>query len=440
MKNIYLSLVIFFIFTACQNKQENIKTNDLSHHLNNFSYQKNQIQKLENSFKDIVKSKNIILLKEYKKFYKENTSYFINGKNKVKYLNKAIKKLENKKNLRKKLNKDKSITSYKELAKQGNIKAQRYLVDFYKYSNTKESLKWLEILVKNNDIKSMKDYASANIYMIKPVQKQDIKKAVKVYEKLAILGELSSIMNLANIYEYSYHKKYIKQDKQKALKYYEEASNKNYINAQKKLLKIYLCKQCKPNRYDLKKANSLKKVLEINILQLREQKINVKKKNIIRNQKIKKSKKIKKTINRVKLKKEFKVKKTKALKMFHQIKCYDNDVAQASFSKECEKKVSHILRKYKKIEKINIIAVIAEDDNVLFNKLNKTSMTGIPLRIRNKIQNYLLKGLAKQRVIETSWYFQKTLKDYSKVIFANYYVHSKRKNKGVLIDFFAFQK
>ena len=272
MKNIYLISFIFFIFTACQNKQENIKTNDLSHHLNNFSYQKNQIQKLENTFKDIVKSKNIILLKEYKKFYKENTSYFINGKNKVKNLNKAIKKLENKKNLRKKLNKDKSIKSYKELAKQGNIKAQRYLVDFYKYSNTKESLKWLEILVKNNDIKSMKDYASANIYMIKPVQKQDIKKALKVYEKLAHFGELSSIMNLANLYEYNYHKKYIKQDKQKALKYYEKASNKNYINAQKKLLKIYLCKECKPNRYDLKKANSLKKVLERNILQLREQK------------------------------------------------------------------------------------------------------------------------------------------------------------------------
>ena len=344
MKNIYLSLVILFIFTACQNKQENIKTNDLGSNLKNFSYKTYQIQKFESIFKDIVKSKNIILLKQYRDFYKENETYFINGKNKVKYLNQSIEKLENKIQNSKKINKSKGIKSYKTLAKQGNIKAQRYLVDFYKYSDTEESLKWLELLVQNNDIKSMKDYASANIYMIKPVQKQDIKKAVKIYEKLAILGELSSIMNLANIYEYNYHKKYIKQDKQKALKYYEEASNKNYINAQKKLLKIYLCKECKPNRYDFKKADSLKKVLETNIVKLKEQKIDFKKNSIIATKKIiktKKTKKIKKIINIIKVKKiiKFEEKKPKLLKMFHQVKCYDNNVAEASFTKECEKKL-----------------------------------------------------------------------------------------------------
>ncbi len=125
--------------------------------------------------------------------------------------------------------------------------------------------------------------------------------------------------------------------------------------------------------------------------------------------------------------------------MFHQVKCYDNNVAQASFTKECEKKVSHILKKYKKIDKIRIVAVISKDDNILFEKLKVSNMTNMPLSIKNKIQDYLLKGLAKQRVIEASWYFQKSLKDYTKVIFSNYYVHSQRSNKGILIDFFAFK-
>ena len=93
---------------------------------------------------------------------------------------------------------------------------------------------------------------------------------------------------------------------------------------------------------------------------------------------------------------------------------------------------------FKKIEKIRILAVIAKDDNILFEKLNIPSMTNMPLSIKNKIQDYLLKGLAKQRVIETSWYFQQTLKDYTKVIFSNYYVSSQISNKGVLIEFFAF--
>ncbi len=139
-----------------------------------------------------------------------------------------------------------------------SIKEKRKLVEFYKTSNPSYALKILEELVALEDIESMKKYASANIYMIRPVQEQNFHKALKTYERLDELGDLSSTMNLGNFYEYAYHKGLVKKDKNKSLFYYEKAASKGYIPAVKKLIKIYSCKKCKPNRYNEKRAKELK--------------------------------------------------------------------------------------------------------------------------------------------------------------------------------------
>lgn len=142
-----------------------------------------------------------------------------------------------------------------------SIKEQREFAKKYKYTNPEKSIYWYEKLALENDIESIDEYAYANLYMINPIIIQDVKKAVKLYEKLAKQNHESSLMRLANIYEYGYFKNEVPIDKQKALEYYKQASNMNYTPAQKKLVKIYLCKECNDNRYNKYEGIKLLEIL-----------------------------------------------------------------------------------------------------------------------------------------------------------------------------------
>lgn len=271
MKYILSIFAILLFFTGCQNNNIEIPNLKTYNSFDKFNYTKEEIAFFEKEFENILSIENIQILKQYEKFYNKNSNYFLNGKQKVVKLNDKIYKLEKSVDTKsdlyllkkaQKAQKKEAIKIYKKLAEKNNIKAQRELVEIYKIENPETSLLWLEKLVKGNDIHSMKEYASANIYMVRPIIVQDLKKALETYEKLASFGELSSIMRLGNIYEYGYHKEIAKQDKEKALKYYEQAAQKGYIIAQKKLYKIYSCKNCKPNRYNQKKAIELQKIIQ----------------------------------------------------------------------------------------------------------------------------------------------------------------------------------
>lgn len=273
MKYILVLLSITFFFSGCLNTQ--VTKPSLKKHsvFASFDYSKEAIRFFEKEFQDILQTNDKKILTQYLNIYKQNADYFINSKQKIELLEKKLILLKTTTNKNSDLyllekakvsSKKDAINIYIKLADKNNIKAQRELVEIYKYLNPKESLKWLKKLVQNHDIKSMKEYASANIYMIKPIQTQNIKEAVTTYEKLAKMGELSSMMRLGNIYEYGYHKPTIKKDKQKALKYYIQAANKDYENAQIKLIQIYSCKKCVGNRFNLQKAIDIKKELEYN--------------------------------------------------------------------------------------------------------------------------------------------------------------------------------
>lgn len=141
------------------------------------------------------------------------------------------------------------------------LSEQKELAKKYKYTNPEKSIYWYEKLVLENDTESIEEYAYANLFMINPIIIQDVKKAVELYEKLAKQNHKSSLMRLANIYEYGYFKNDIPMNKQKALEYYEKASQLNYLPAQKKLIEIYLCKKCNDGRYNKEKGlNLLKKI------------------------------------------------------------------------------------------------------------------------------------------------------------------------------------
>lgn len=270
MKYILTIFFIIFSFTGCIYNQAKVPELERYYSFDKFNYSKESIDFFEDNFNKILQIKNLIILKEYRNFYKKNANYFINGKQKVEKIDNKIQKLEDlRKNdetlslleKAKKVEKKEAIKIYKKLAEENNIKAQRELVEIYKYDRPSISLYWLEKLVLSEDIYSMKEYASSNIYMVRPIIVQDLKKALNVYNKLAKKGELSSIMRLGNIYEYGYHKEVAPMDKKRSLEYYELASSKNYPIAIKKLYEIYSCEKCIPDRYNAKKAEELKKKL-----------------------------------------------------------------------------------------------------------------------------------------------------------------------------------
>lgn len=271
MKTLLLTFFIILTFNGCffssSEKDELIKKIDI-YSYSEFNYSKEQIDYFENEFENILAINNPSVLKGYAEFYEKHSSYFINGEQKVEKLLNKISSFKTTEPTLLKLKKaddakiKDSIKIYEELSKQGNIKAKRELVEIYKITNPDYALKILEELVELRDIKSMKDYASANIYMIRPVIVQDLKKALETYEKLDELGELSSIMRLGNFYEYGYHKSVAPQDRDLSLEYYEKAASENYLPAIKKLFEIYSCDDCTPDRYDEDRANELRKQLK----------------------------------------------------------------------------------------------------------------------------------------------------------------------------------
>lgn len=427
MRFFLLSIFIVFIFNACQSKETTIPTLKKVHSFNNFDYSKEQIIFFEEEFKNILSIENPTILAEYLSFYTKNQSYFLNGKEKIEKIKEKISLLKNKKDkIVSKLQEAKTkeekeaIKIYKELAKEGNIKAQRELVQSYKINNPELALKLLEKLVEQEDIQSMKEYASANIYMVRPVIVQDLKKALQTYERLAQLGELSSMMRLGNFYEYGYHKSVAPQDKEKSLEYYEEAASRGYTIAKKKLYEIYSCKECKPDRYDQEKADALQKEL---IKNLDKKLSKVLEKKPLTKKTIEKANEIIEEKNSVAI--SSKTKKT-IKKPIARIRCYDMETAKAVLSKKCQDKIEKALTKNRNISEINIIPIVDKNDKKYFQE-----------NIAKKdFQESLLNNLATNRTFQTVWYMQELLEDDSILNISTYYVTSKKSNKGVVIKLY----
>lgn len=414
MKFFLTSFFILLIFTGCEktNLQAPLKT---YHDFNNFDYSKEAITFYEQEFENILTIDNAQILKEYYKFYDKNSSYFVNGKQKAsKLLNKYLNLRANKNE-----NSTKDIKELHELAKKDNIKALRALVEYYKIESPKKSLEYLEKLVSLKDIKSMKDYASANIYINRPILTQDIKTAIKTYEELGKLGELSAIMRLGNIYEYGYHKSIAEKDLDKALEYYEDAASKGYTPALKKLHKIYSCEKCDGDRYNIKKAKEIEHTLSKAQPVYKKRKIN--KPKLI-------AKPIKKEIKQKAIVKEepkrainiASITKNKDKKPIATIKCYDMKIALANVTKECKDKLNSI----KEIENPTSISIIP-----VLDKNDKEKLTKVDPEL-------LYKGLSYNRAEEIIWYLRDILKDDSIINTTTYHVTSKKSNRGVVIKLF----
>lgn len=118
-------------------------------------------------------------------------------------------------------------------------------------------------------------------------------------------------------------------------------------------------------------------------------------------------------------------------------KCYDMLKTQHYLSNNCEKNIATFLKKNKDAKYFEVIGIVAHDDFVLLNKLKKNKDVLIKLNVTDKkltyLQNQAHRGLSKKRVEEVSWFIKKTLGMNTKILPVNYFITSKKANKGAVV-------
>lgn len=89
------------------------------------------------------------------------------------------------------------------------------------------------------------------------------------------------------------------------------------------------------------------------------------------------------------------------------------------------------LEKNKQAIRIEVIAVIAQEDIDLFNGIENIKLENYSTPQR--LKEYALRGLSRDRVLESTWYVKDTLGQDIVLTPTNYYVKSQKSNKGIII-------
>ncbi|NVJ54704.1 MAG: hypothetical protein HWD90_13550 [Campylobacteraceae bacterium] len=117
------------------------------------------------------------------------------------------------------------------------------------------------------------------------------------------------------------------------------------------------------------------------------------------------------------------------------VKCYDFKANSSLLTSTCQQKITDFVKNTKNLTRLEIIAVVANADNVVFNKI-KDDISKQPKVVQNRVKEFLIRGFSRQRVIETASFIRENLNDYAVVTPTNYYVKSSKDNKGIIIKGF----
>ena len=115
---------------------------------------------------------------------------------------------------------------------------------------------------------------------------------------------------------------------------------------------------------------------------------------------------------------------------YKKLTCYDFKAGTTRPTDACKKELKKFLITNKDTIRLEVIAVIGEDDIKLFDKLDNIKLNNLK---SNKVKDFMLRGLGRERVLETTWFIKETLGDDVVLTPTNYYVTSKKNNKGFLI-------
>lgn len=117
---------------------------------------------------------------------------------------------------------------------------------------------------------------------------------------------------------------------------------------------------------------------------------------------------------------------------FNTLKCYDFRAIQTYLPKECAEKIDIFIKENINSTKFEIIPVVSDEDNELYKKI-ESKIVELDDNIKTNIEDYLLFGLSKQRVLETTFYIKEKFGEDMIIVPTNYFVKSSKNNKGIII-------
>ncbi len=119
-------------------------------------------------------------------------------------------------------------------------------------------------------------------------------------------------------------------------------------------------------------------------------------------------------------------------KKYNTLKCYNFKAGDIFPNAKCKTSLKTFLKANKNALRFEIIPVIAEEDNKIFVKI-QSKLKGMEQSFQDKVKEYMFRGLSRERVLETSWQVKDILGEDVVLTPTNYYVKSKKNNKGIII-------
>ena len=117
---------------------------------------------------------------------------------------------------------------------------------------------------------------------------------------------------------------------------------------------------------------------------------------------------------------------------YNTLKCYNFKAGDIFPNAKCKSDLKKFLNKNKNAIRFEVIPVIAEEDNKIFTKM-ESNIKSMDKTFQDKVKEYMFRGLSRERVLETSWQIKDTLGEDTVLTPTNYYVKSKKNNKGIII-------
>ena len=109
------------------------------------------------------------------------------------------------------------------------------------------------------------------------------------------------------------------------------------------------------------------------------------------------------------------------------VKCYDLKAGDFYLSQTCKKNITNFLKNNADAKRFEVIGVVDQKDFSTFTTQDPTSKSG------QELQKYSNMGLARYRVLETSWLITEVLGEDAVLTPVNYTITSKKNNRGSII-------
>eukprot|EP01029_Cantina_marsupialis_P020829 TRINITY_DN49225_c0_g1_i1.p1 TRINITY_DN49225_c0_g1~~TRINITY_DN49225_c0_g1_i1.p1 ORF type:complete len:318 (+),score=55.54 TRINITY_DN49225_c0_g1_i1:84-1037(+) len=117
---------------------------------------------------------------------------------------------------------------------------------------------------------------------------------------------------------------------------------------------------------------------------------------------------------------------------FNIVKCYNFNAGSVIPPKQCKENIKKFIVDNKDALRFEVIPVIAEEDNIVFDKL-KNNIKDLDKSFQEKVKEYMFRGFSRERVLETTWQIKELSPRGTIITPTNFYVKSKKNNKGVII-------